>query len=259
MEQGKVILILCDGMRPDALEQVAPPLYRHIRREGAWAMDARSVMPPVTLPAHVSLMQSVDPQRHGILTNTYTPQSRPIEGLFDQLHREGKTCAFFYNWDELRDLSRPGSLNWYGFSSGVEGGFEKTDEESLAAARACLAAHNPDFLFLYLGAPDEAGHEIGWMTEPYLRSVAACWDRITALCSDLSEADHVLVTADHGGHGRDHGLDIPEDMTIPLLLSGPRFAGRGQLTGVSIKDIAPTVTALLGVRPSPRWEGRSLL
>ena len=138
MEQGKVILILCDGMRPDALEQVAPPLYRHIRREGAWAMDARSVMPPVTLPAHVSLMQSVDPQRHGILTNTYTPQSRPIEGLFDQLHREGKTCAFFYNWDELRDLSRPGSLNWYGFSSGVEGGFEKTDEESLAAARASL-------------------------------------------------------------------------------------------------------------------------
>ena len=47
---------------------------------------------------------------HGILTNTYVPQVRPVNGLCEQLRAGGRKCAFFYNWEELRDLSRPESL-----------------------------------------------------------------------------------------------------------------------------------------------------
>ena len=31
------------------------------------------------------------------------------------------------------------------------------------------------------------------------------------------------MTADHGGHNRNHGDDVPEDMTIPVVLKGKRF------------------------------------
>ena len=41
-------------------------------------------MPSVTLPCHMSLFHSVDPDRHGITTNGYVPQVRPIKGMFDQ-------------------------------------------------------------------------------------------------------------------------------------------------------------------------------
>ena len=47
---------------------------------------AQTVMPSVTLPCHMSLFHSVAPDRHGILTNTYTPQVRPINGICEQLH-----------------------------------------------------------------------------------------------------------------------------------------------------------------------------
>jgi predicted esterase len=75
------------------------------------ALDAQTVMPSVTLPCHMSLFHSVDPGRHGITTNTYLPQVRPVTGLVDQLDAFGKKCAFFYTWEELRDLSRPDHLH----------------------------------------------------------------------------------------------------------------------------------------------------
>lgn len=74
----KVLLILSDGMRPDGLD--AHPAAARLMREGSYTLRARTVMPSVTLPCHMSLFHSVDPGRHGILTNTYVPQVRPRHG-----------------------------------------------------------------------------------------------------------------------------------------------------------------------------------
>lgn len=54
-------------------------------------------------------------------------------------------------------------------------------------------------------------------------------------------------TDEEGGHDRTHGHDIPEDMTIPVIFCGPRFKKGEVLSGVSIKDIAPTIARLLDV------------
>ena len=76
----------------------------------------------------MSLFHSVPPERHGILTNTYVPQVRPIKGLCERLSLAGKICSFFYNWEELRDLSRPSYLAYSYFVSGQSYPFEKTNE-----------------------------------------------------------------------------------------------------------------------------------
>lgn len=59
----KVLLILSDGMRPDGLE--GHPAVARLMREGSYSLRARTVMPSVTLPCHMSLFHSVDPGRHG--------------------------------------------------------------------------------------------------------------------------------------------------------------------------------------------------
>ena len=95
-------------------------------------MKASTVMPSITLPCHVSLFCSVDPSRHGILGNTYTEQVRPVRGLCEQLSGVGKSCVFFYNWEELRDLTRPGSLIHAHYDSGISLGFETASEQCAA-------------------------------------------------------------------------------------------------------------------------------
>ena len=67
-----------------------------------------------------------------------------------------------------------------------------------------------------------------------------------------------ILLADHGGHDRTHGTDMPEDMTIPLFISGKRFIAGAEVDGLSIKDIAPTVAALLEVPCAPEWEGTAV-
>ncbi len=81
----KVILILVDGMRPDGMMQCRNPYAQEILQKSTYSLKTQTVMPSVTLPCHMSLFHSVGSERHGILTNTYTPQVRPIDGLFDQL------------------------------------------------------------------------------------------------------------------------------------------------------------------------------
>lgn len=253
----RTIVILVDGMRPDALKGI-PQAERLIER-ATYTMSAKTVMPSVTLPCHMSLFHSVDPTRHGTTTNTYTPQVRPIRGLCEVLAAQGKKNAFFYNWEELRDLSRPGSLAFSYFCSGPAVGYEKANEAVADAAIEYLRRENVDFAFVYLGHTDEAGHQYGWMSDPYLAAMRSSWELIERIVDSLDEEDHVIITADHGGHDRIHGTDLPEDMTIPLLLIGRRFEAGKELALADIKDIAPTVAALLGVQADSQWEGTSLL
>ena len=54
---NKAILILADGMRPDALEACGNPYAMELYARSAHTMQARTVMPSVTLPCHMSLSQ----------------------------------------------------------------------------------------------------------------------------------------------------------------------------------------------------------
>ena len=106
----RVLLILVDGMRPDSLTDIQKA--QEIIKKSSYTMEAKTVMPSVTLPCHMSLFHSVDPSRHGTTTNTYAPQVRPINGLCEVIKNNNKSSAFFYNWEELRDLTRPDSLSF---------------------------------------------------------------------------------------------------------------------------------------------------
>ncbi|MBQ3049289.1 MAG: alkaline phosphatase family protein [Oscillospiraceae bacterium] len=253
----RTLLILVDGMRPDALTNI--PTAQKIIARAKSTMSARTVMPSVTLPCHVSLFHSVDPARHGIMTNTYVPQVRPINGLCEVLSRANKSCAFFYNWHELRDLVRPGSLTYSCYMSGGRLGYDKVVPRITDHAIEFLNENPTDFTFLYYGYPDAAGHNFGWMGEKYLESVKICWDNIEKAINALPDDYTVIITADHGGHDRTHGSDMDEDMIIPLILLGSAADKLVSLENANIKDIAPTVTALLGVQPDREWEGKSLI
>ncbi len=255
----KVVLISVDGMRPDSLTDV--PFAQEFIRRSSHALDARTVFPSVTLPCHMSMFHGVDPARHGVTTNIYTPQVRPIDGLCERLAENDNTCAFFFDWEPLRDLSRPGSLVYSCYHSQYFEGLHDACRSLTAAFARYYPERLPDFSFIYYGLPDEVGHDKGWMSGKYLDAIAKSWDEIERVVSILDEAGEeysVIVTADHGGHERSHGTELTEDMIIPIMLLGPDFEPGRALENVTIKDIAPTIASLLGARPAKEWEGRAL-
>lgn len=253
----RTLLILVDGMRPDALENIEAA--QDIIHKSSYIMDAKTVMPSVTLPCHMSLFHSVDPSRHGTTTNTYAPQVRSVKGLCEVLLENKKKSAFFYNWEELRDLSRPNSLAFSYFCKGGDIGYDKANDIVSAAAAEYLNKNYVDFAFLYLGYADSAGHKNGWMSDEYMEAIENSWRNIKMVMSSLPEDYTVIITADHGGHDRLHGTDLSEDMTIPIIINGENFEAGRVLKNANIKDIAPTVTKLLDSEPDDEWEGKSIL
>ena len=231
---SKVLLILVDGMTPASLSASESPFFPELCHSSRFSLNARTVMPSVTLPCHMSLFLSVGTERHGILTNTYVPQVRPVNGLCEVLSAAGKKCAFFYNWEELRDLSRPGSLCRSEFVTGKYSFEEANRMLTDRVIEMLQAGDTPDFIFLYLGWVDAAGHKYGWMTPEYLVSVReslACIERVIKV--------------------------LPDDP--PPLRPGSNEIAPGKLPdGATILDIAPTIAAWLGVPADPEWEGKIL-
>lgn len=253
----KVLLILVDGMRPDALTDI--PYVENLKGKATHTLNAKTVLPSDTLPCHMSLFHSVDPQTHGTLTNTYTPPKTPVTGLFELLRSKDKRSAMFYSWEQLRDVARPGSLAHSYFYSCKDHDGEDYVSSCTVAAWEYLMRKEPDFTFLYHAFPDDIGHKEDWMSDAYLWSVRLCWDNIARIIDRLPEDYAVIITADHGGHDKGHGTDDPRDTTIPIFFLGKPFAPGKVLENVSIKDIAPTVANLLDVEIPTSWEGKCLL
>lgn len=250
----KVLLILADGMRPDGLCDI--PEVQEMMKKSSYTLKAQTVFPSVTLPCHISLFHSVDPIRHGTTTNYYAPQVRPIKGLCEVLLENEKSSVFFHSWEALRECSRPDSLDFSYYVKADPVGGPASNSIVTDAAIDYLAKNDKDFTFLYLGYPDMAGHEHGWMSDEYMYSVRQSWENIDKIVKTLSDDYTVIVTADHGGHNRTHGTDLPEDMIIPLFIMGKDYIPGAELSDVNIKDIAPTVTHILGVEADGEWEGK---
>jgi phosphopentomutase len=97
------------------------------------------------------------------------------------------------------------------------------------------------------------------MGPEYYASLENSWENINRVVDSIGDDYTVIITADHGGHDRTHGTDLPEDMLIPVIMYGKDIEPGEAFEGANIKDLAPTVTKLLGVEPDEEWEGKSLI
>src|SRR5690606_3329641 len=253
-----VLLVIVDGLRPDAIHAGPFDTLQSLLRRGAYSLSARTVMPCITLPCHMSICHSVPPTRHGVTTNDWQPLARPLPGLVDVARSAGRRCSFFYGWEPLRNLSQPLSLYSSWFQDVAEDLTVDGDRIIATAAARAIVAERPDFAFVYLGNVDTAGHQYGWMSDGYLAQVGHVDEVLSEFFDALGNLSYTLcLQADHGGHDRHHGLDIPGDMHVPWVRSGPGSAAGGvRPAPVRVVVTAATLARLLDIKPAPQWEGR---
>lgn len=257
----KVIFALVDGLRPDAIDICSEPFFENLKTRGTYCMDAQSIVPALTLPCHTSIFYSVSPERHGITDNHFHPFARELDGLWETARKFEKRTAAFYDWEELRDLGRPGTLAYSRFHRMVPPleNVMQGEEAMLQDAILHINEHSPDLVFFYLGSVDWIGHKAGWLTPEYMETVAHAQRCIKRLQESISADYTLIISADHGGAEKTHRFNLPTDLTIPMLFVGAPFTPGLELHGVRLLDIAPTICTLLGLPHNEEWEGKSLL
>jgi predicted AlkP superfamily pyrophosphatase or phosphodiesterase len=257
-----VVLVSVDGLRPDAIAEFDPPTLQRLMREGSYSLAARTIMPSTTLPSHTSMLSGEPPEDHGVFWNNVLSAKTDVVAfptIFSVAREHGYRTAAFFSKSKFEPLQRPGTLD---YSQAPGGWFGRwSSDRTMADVRSYLAKERPNLLFIHLADPDRAGHSSGWMSDAYGRAVR---DADQALGELVASADGaygrgnylLLVTADHGGHGRGHGTNDPLDVTIPWIAWG-RGVNAGLLKDMPIQtfDTAPTVLWLLGLDTPDEWDG----
>lgn len=256
-----VLLIALDGCRPDGIVGARTPNFDWIMDNGACHLKARTIYPSISFPCLLSMLYGVKPHQHGIYGN-YSAQIKTNcrHSILDLAHMCGCKVASLYDWEQVRELSSPTALD---FAYYRRANIDK--QASMAIARECanyIANENPGLCFLSLGTIDTVGHDQGWMSEAYVNQIGIIDEAVGIIIERMKAADlisryHILVLADHGGIGRDHGGDTDEEMNIPWMIMGPGIKCGYEITGeVTICDTAPTVAHLLQLPIQGIWQGQ---
>jgi arylsulfatase A-like enzyme len=258
-----VMLVSIDGLRPDAIRRFGAVNLQRLMREGSYTLSATTILPSKTLPSHTSMLTGEPPERHQVYWNTVVTQKRDeveLPNVFSAARASGYETAAFFSKSKFNALQRQGTLD---FSQAPGGWFGRwSGDRTVTDVEKYLTTARPNLLFVHLTDPDVAGHRSGWMSSDYARGVRAAdaaVGRLLAAAESTYGAGNysIIVTADHGGHGTNHGSERIEDVTIPWIAWGRGVrAGRLQsTTAVRTMDTASTVLWLLGVAEPADWAG----
>ena len=255
-----VVIISIDGLRPDAIERFGAEQLQRLMREGAYSLEAQTIFPSKTLPSHTSMLTGVPPEKHGVTWNSDETEKHgtvPVTTVFEAAKRAGLHTAAFFSKSKFHHLQKPGSLD---YTQAPDGWGHLLATETAEDVVRYLRFERPNLLFVHFGEPDYAGHTTGWMGPVYgwavRRADAAVGEVLKAADRAFGRGNYtVVITDDHGGHGRDHGSADPRDMTIPWIAWGKGVQAGRLPAGISTMDIAATALWLLGVPVPAGWTG----
>lgn len=258
----RLVIVLVDGLRPDAVTPGLMPSLDALSRRFTLARQACTIRPSATVAALASLATGVSPETHRLTEPGlgFLTALRSVRPVARELARSGIPT------DVVSGALGPAALPlaWpLASAAGVRRLVSKGDRarHTAVAAHHLLADREERLLFVYLPDCDRAGHAAGWMSARYLEAAAEADAAIGTLATWTDDAVFI-VTADHGGGGvraDDHDEPHPVNDHIPLVVAGPGVARRHQLTRpISLLDVPATVLWWFGVPLPETYEGRPL-
>lgn len=251
----RAVIITVDGLASWVLKLANTPNINQLMKDGCYTLNARTVKPSATLPAHVSLFTAVPPSVHGFDFDSYIPERGYVQRrtLFAFAKAKGMSTAMIVGKKKLFHLANP---RWVDYAPEIK---KANALKVLHAALDCIRKMKPHVLLIHFPDTDWAGHEHGWGSKAQLDEVARCDAHIGSIVKALKELGMwegtlLVITADHGGHGRGHLGNDERDLIIPLIFSGGAVKQRGELKGaVSICDVAPTIAFALSLPMPEEW------
>jgi predicted AlkP superfamily pyrophosphatase or phosphodiesterase len=252
------------------------PVINKLVGEGSSTWVANTIVPPKTLPSHTSMLTGVGPAKHNILWNDF----QPLRGLvkvptvFSLLRAKepAAVTAMFVGKVKFRHLWLKDSLDVFNYGGPQAVGpvagtpeLEKSKIPSQGVAKEAapwIIEHKPKLAFIHLTDGDSAGHASGWgspeQKEAFKVTDQALGQVIKAIKdAGIADTSVVIVSADHGGHDKTHGDDIPDDMNIPWIAWGKGVKKNFTITEpVKTFDSAATALWLLDVPLPAEFDGK---
>ena len=260
-----VFIISIDGGKLAVIAQSDMPVLKQLVEEGACTWTASTIYPSVTLPSHTSMLTGVGPDKHHVLWNSWKPQKGVVgvPTIFAEAKRAGFSTAMFVGKEKFRHLVQPGTVDEFEFGpAGLKKPSTVISRIVAEGAARYILEHKPNLCFIHFTDPDNAGHKYGWGSPQQIKAFsevdAALAEIVKAIeAAGIRQESVVIITADHGGHGKTHGGKTPADMQIPWVAWGKSVKRGLTITEpVMTCDTAATALWLLGVPVPKGFDGK---
>lgn len=256
------------------------PFLQKLAKEGAHTWWAQTINPPLTLPAHTSMLTGVGPEKHLVNWNDWRPTNGVVRTptIFAAARRAGFSTAMVVAKEKFRHLLQPNTVDFFDYDSANStiilksdtGDSVKRKEGTVRAAvvasnaAVCILKQRPNLCFIHFTDADTFGHEFGWGSPEQLTALPDIDAGLKVIVAAIRKAgiiskSVIIISADHGGHDKGHSKGIPDDMRIPWIAWGKGVKKRFEITqAVYTCDTAATALWLLDVAPITPIEGRAL-
>ena len=266
-----VVMIGLDGLAGNLVEAADMPTLKQMMAEGAWTLQARSILPSSSACNWASMYMGVGPEMHGYNTwGSRTPDFPSIavgrNGIFptiftilDEQRPDMQTCAMF-EWEVHACLIDSVAVDYHRhIPMGENKGADMTN-----AFTEYLQQHKPQFSMAIFDSPDVEGHAEGWGSESYMSRLPELDRHIATIVEATKQAgmyDNTLfmIVSDHGGIDKGHGSITMAEMEAPLVFFGKGVKRGHQIEAPVVRyDTAPTIAYIFGVQTPDVWRGRPI-
>ncbi len=256
----RVVLLLIDALRYDtSLNKDVMPTLNRLRAQGA-SSEMHSRPPSFSEPGYSSLLTGAWPELSDGPTINLAYEDIPTwtqDNLFSAAHRAGlKTAVSGYYWFEK--LIPQNAVDYRFYTPGED---RNADEDVMKAALPWLENGNAQLVLIHLDQVDFAGHHEGGVISSNWNEAANRTDKqLAEIVSRLDiSKDTLIVFSDHGQiDAGGHGGQDPVTLIEPLVMVGAGIKS-GDFGNVNMVDLAPTVSALLGLNLPASTQGQVLV
>lgn len=250
----RVLVISYDGMRTDAIEAAPMNNLLGLMKGGAYTLtSAVTIAYPSTLPSHAAMLSGLCMKENGVIYDRYFKYRGYSKGvdIFDLAHAAKMRTVMIVGKDKLRQLAEPETTDVFEVHY---------DEASIGEAAVEQISQGFGLMFVHFPSADQVGHKYGWMGGSYLKMLHNGDDALGEILAALDEnglrdSTLIIVTADHGGHNKNHIGTVIEDFRIPWIVSGPGIVPVEITASLETMDTAATVAYALRLPLQPDWVG----
>jgi hypothetical protein len=267
-----VVAITVDGLTSGVVTELGreqlPALHR-MMRQGASTLNARTAVEQTrTMPNHSGVFtgrrvlgtfgHQVTFNDDSAATDIHTVAGRYVPSMFDVVHDRGGRVRLFAGKDKFAFFDRSWDAERGAADTrGVDNGRDKIDRYVYSANTRALVdrvvrtlRRSPAKLTsLHIRLPDSAGHAHGWGSGEYRTAVRQSSSQVGRILRTITRSDKlrsraaVVLTADHGGEGRDHSdTGRPINYTVPFMAWGVGVARGADLYDLNPERVDPGTT-----------------
>lgn len=266
-----VVLIGLDGWGAYSTEKADMPNVKNLIKEGSYTNKKRSVLPSSSAPNWAAMFMGAPTELHGYTKwGSKTPEipSPTVNnhGIFPTIFsvlREAKPEAeigVLYEWDGIKHLVDTLALSHH----------EQAIPTKDVPDTLCTVAENyilekkPALVAICFDEPDHTGHAAGHDTPEYYSILTRQDGYVGRIMEAVKRAGIwddtvIIVTADHGGIGKDHGGITLMEMETPFIVAGKGIKQGHEIKEIMMQyDVAATIARLFGIEQPQAWTGRPM-